>query len=176
MPHETAAVSAQVLCTPYNHSPCHFMQSHMCQVDEYLAVTSHLHFWQNDQDPLHATAITRGWNGYQNKSQHRKLTLEKKILPPLLQGFEPTTFQSRVWRCNHWAIHRIEYHSVSAVCSGGSGSTDTCALCTFNCELDLTSSPSTPLWVITQARCRSWSWKTPPLTLSPLSKGTQVRV
>ena len=28
-------------------------------------------------------AVTRGWNGYRNKSQHRKLTLEKKILPPL---------------------------------------------------------------------------------------------
>ena len=27
--HETAAVSAQVLCTPYNHAPCHFMQSHI---------------------------------------------------------------------------------------------------------------------------------------------------
>ena len=30
VPHETAAVSAQVLCTPYNHAPCHFMQSHIC--------------------------------------------------------------------------------------------------------------------------------------------------
>ena len=29
-----------------------------------------------------------------NKSQHTKLTLEKKILPPLLLGFELTTFQS----------------------------------------------------------------------------------
>ena len=26
VPHETAAISAQVLCTPYNHAPCHFMQ------------------------------------------------------------------------------------------------------------------------------------------------------
>ena len=24
--------------------------------------------------------VTRGWNGYRNKSQHRKSTLEKKIL------------------------------------------------------------------------------------------------
>ena len=46
-----------------------------------LAVTGHLHFWQNDRDLLCATAVTRGWNGYRNKSQHRKLTLEKKILP-----------------------------------------------------------------------------------------------
>ena len=32
VPYETAAVSAQVLCMPYNHAPCHFMQSHMCTV------------------------------------------------------------------------------------------------------------------------------------------------
>ena len=32
-----------------------------------------------------------GWNEYRNKSQHRKLTHEKKILPPLLQGLEPAT-------------------------------------------------------------------------------------
>ena len=44
------------------------------------------------------------WNRYRNKSQHRKSTLEKKILPPLQQGFEPATFQSRVRRSNHWAI------------------------------------------------------------------------
>ena len=69
-----------------------------------LAVTCHLHFWQNDRDFLRATAVTRGWNGYRNKSQHRKSTLEKKILPPFQQGFEPATFQSRVRRSNHWAI------------------------------------------------------------------------
>ena len=31
-----------------------------------------------------------------NRSQHTKLTLEKKILPPLLPGFELATFRSRV--------------------------------------------------------------------------------
>ena len=104
VPHETAAISAQVLCTPYNHAPCHFMQSHIHKVYACLAVTCHLRFWQNDRDLLRATAVTRGWNGYRNQSQHRKSTLEKKILPPLLQGFEPGTFQSRVRRSNHWAI------------------------------------------------------------------------
>ena len=88
VPHETAAVSAQVLCTPYNHAPCHFMQSHVCKVYACLAVTCHLHFWQNDRDLLRATAVTQGWNGYRNKNQHRKSTLEKKILPLLLRGFE----------------------------------------------------------------------------------------
>ena len=101
VPHEIAAVSAQVLCTPYNHAPCHFMQSHIRKVYACLAVTCHLHFWQNDRDLLRAAAVTRGWHGYRNKSQHRRSTLEKKIRPPLQQGFEPATFQSRVRRSNH---------------------------------------------------------------------------
>ena len=96
--------SRHVLCTPYNHAPCHFMQSHIGKVYACLAVTCHLRFWQDDRGLLRATAVTRGWNGYRNKSQHRKLTLEKKILPPLQQGFEPASFRSRVRRSNHWAI------------------------------------------------------------------------
>ena len=64
VPHETAAISAQLLWTPYNHAPCHFMQSHIRKVYACLAVTCHLHFWQNDWDLLRATAVTRGWNGY----------------------------------------------------------------------------------------------------------------
>ena len=41
----------------------------------------------------------------QNKSQYTKLTLEKKILPPpVLPGFEPATFRSRVRRSNQQAI------------------------------------------------------------------------
>ena len=73
-----------------------FNKSHIRKVYACLAVTCHLHFWQNDRDFLRATVVTRGWNGYRNKSRHRKSTLEKKILPPLQQGFEPATFQSRV--------------------------------------------------------------------------------
>ena len=42
--------------------------------------------------------VPRGLNGYRNKSHHRKLTLEKKILPPALPGLEPETFRSRVYR------------------------------------------------------------------------------
>ena len=37
-----------------------------------------------------------GWNGHR-MSQHRKLTLEKKILPLLLPGLKVTTFRSWVW-------------------------------------------------------------------------------
>ena len=87
--------------SPYNQAPCHFMQSYIHKVHGCLAVTCLLHLWQNDRDLLRATAVTQGWNGYGNMSQHRKLTLEKKILPPLLPGFEPATFQSGVRRSNH---------------------------------------------------------------------------
>ena len=80
------------------HSKPH-RQSVLC-----LAVTCHLHFWQNDWDLVHAAAVTWGWTWYQNKSQHRRLTPEKKLLPPLLPGLEPGPFVSRVRRSNHWAI------------------------------------------------------------------------
>jgi len=70
MPHEAAAVSALVLCIPFNHEPdycqCHFISSHIRTVHVRLFVTCHLHFGQNDQEPLSATAIARRWNGYRN--------------------------------------------------------------------------------------------------------------
>ena len=53
----------------------------------------------------------RGVEQTPNKSQHAKLTLEKKILLQLLLGFELTTFRSRVPRSNQQAIpvYRIAY-------------------------------------------------------------------
>ena len=78
---------------------CEFVGS---KVYACLGVTCHLHFWENDRGLLRATAVTRGWNGQQ--SQHTKLTLEKKILRPLLPGLELTTFRSRVRRSNQQAI------------------------------------------------------------------------
>ena len=56
-----------VLCTPCTMS-CHFMQSQACRVHVCLAVTCHLHFWQNDWDLLDAPAVARGWSRYQNNS------------------------------------------------------------------------------------------------------------
>ena len=97
VPHETAAILAHSV---YAIQLCimshHFAQSHICRVYACLAVTCHLHFQQNDQDPLLAPVVTQGWNGYWNKSRHRKLTTEKKILPPLRLGLKPTTFWSQV--------------------------------------------------------------------------------
>ena len=34
-----------------------------------LAVSCHLHFWQNDRDLLRATEVTRGSNEYRNKPE-----------------------------------------------------------------------------------------------------------
>ena len=64
-------------------------------------------------------ALLAEWSGYftcncrntgvertPNKSQHTKLTLEKKILPPLLSGFELATFRSRV-RCSNNKLSRL---------------------------------------------------------------------
>ena len=104
VPCEAAAVSAHSVYTIQSCTlPCHFMQNHI-GVHACLAATCHLHFCQNDCDLLHATVVTWGWKGYRNNSQHRKFTLEKKILLPLLPGFKPTTFQSPVQRSNHQAI------------------------------------------------------------------------
>ena len=97
-------MSFDILGTSCDQCKARFNKIHIRKVYACLAVTCHLHFWQNDRDFLRATAVTRGWNGYRNKSQHRKSTLEKKILPPFQQGFEPATFQSRVRCSNHWAI------------------------------------------------------------------------
>ena len=36
-----------------------------------FAVNCYLHFWQNDQDLLRGTAVTRGWNGYRFESAQK---------------------------------------------------------------------------------------------------------
>ena len=56
-----------------------FNKSHIRKVYACLTVTCHLHFWQNDRDFLRATAVTRGWNGYRNKSQHRSRPWRRKF-------------------------------------------------------------------------------------------------
>ena len=84
-------LGARSVCTiqPCTTLQCHFIQSHMGRVYVCLAVTCHLHFWQNDRNRFRATEVTPWWNGYRNKSQYRKLTLQKNIVPPLVRRFEP---------------------------------------------------------------------------------------
>ena len=48
VPRESAAISAHVLCTPYNRAPVHsFIRSHILTVHMCLAVTCLLLFWYN---------------------------------------------------------------------------------------------------------------------------------
>ena len=67
-------LSRRVLCTPYNHAPCHFVQSHIrkgaCVFDCNLPPDP----LEQDRGLLRATVVARGWNGHRNKSQHRRLT------------------------------------------------------------------------------------------------------
>ena len=65
-----------------------------------VRVTCYLHFRQNDRGffvvffTCHCGST--GMERTPNEIQHTKSTLEKKILPPLLPGFELATFRSRV--------------------------------------------------------------------------------
>ena len=63
-----------------------FNKIHIRKVYACLAVTCHLRFWQNDRDLLRATVVTRGWNGYRNKSQHRKSTRGEENSPAVPAG------------------------------------------------------------------------------------------
>ena len=93
VPHETAAVLARSV---YTIQPCHVTS---CKAACMFSCNPP--FWQTGRDLLRATEVTRGWNGYQNKNQHRRFTLENKII---LQGLKPATFHSQVWRSNQWTI------------------------------------------------------------------------
>ena len=93
MPRGTAAVSKQVLCTPFNHAPVYRVTSfkatsvgrlHVCLIHRATCTSGRM-----TGIFLRVTATTRGWNEYRNKSQHRKSTMEKKIFPRLLRGHEP---------------------------------------------------------------------------------------
>ena len=58
---------------PFTGLQCHFIAHNVRRVCVYLYPAT-CHFRQNERELLRATAVTRGWNGYRNKSQYRKLT------------------------------------------------------------------------------------------------------
>ena len=55
-----------------------------------LAVPFHLHFGQNDRDLLHATVVTRGWNGYE--SAQKSGPTEEIFSRPSDRGANPRPF------------------------------------------------------------------------------------
>ena len=69
VPRTAAAIWAHIRCTGKNPAPVYSVTSseatHAGNI-VCLAVTCHPHLWQNDQDLLRATAVTRGWNGHRH--------------------------------------------------------------------------------------------------------------
>ena len=107
-----------ILCTPCNHTPCHITKSQKCRVHVCLAITCHLHFWQSDQDLLHATAVTHGWKQIRDKRRHKKLTLEKIILSLLLPGHIPSANSLHVGQIeSSWKrLGRILHNTACNIC------------------------------------------------------------
>ena len=62
-------------------------------------------------EPFTCHSGNKGVERTPNNSQHKKLTLEKKIVPPLLPGFEFATFPSRVQRSYQQARYIYKYQS-----------------------------------------------------------------
>ena len=87
---ETAAVSAQVMCTPLTHTPGRMPCVFSCNLPPELL------------DLLRAAAVTRGWDTYRMDTEKR-VSIEswpwrRNILPPVLRGLEPESFWSQVRR------------------------------------------------------------------------------
>ena len=60
MPHEIAAISAHVLCTPYKNAWVYSVTLYKATYEGCM------HFWQNDQDLLRATAVRKVDSGENN--------------------------------------------------------------------------------------------------------------
>ena len=116
--------SQHVLCACT--MPCHFMQSHICREHVCLALTCHLHFWQNDGDLSCATVVPQEWNRYRTKSQRRKLSQSLALYT--LHAWLRITFTYDVDRCHLWLKfwHHV-WHYFPCTCG--------CVL-TFTCGTD----------------------------------------
>ena len=75
------------------------MQSHIRKVYACLAVICRLRFWQDDRGLLRATAVIRGWNGYQNKSQHMVINFRKQETNIPLTCIFIYTVQTKLVQC-----------------------------------------------------------------------------
>ena len=111
----SAAIFVYTRCTPYKHAPVYSVTFFEATCKMCLPVTCHLHFWQNDWDLLRATAVTRGWNVYQNKSRHRNTGEENSPTAPA--GTWSLNISIMSPALYHWAIpvyHAIHFYPVSS--------------------------------------------------------------
>ena len=120
-------LGASSVCTiqPCATLKCYFIQSRIGSVQyASLAVTYHLHFWQNDWDLLRAAAVTRGWNGYRNKSRYSKFTLEKNIPRRSCLDSNPGPFDQeqpkvhhKPTQTSHQLFNNIQFNQLFLSCS-----------------------------------------------------------
>ena len=98
----------------YTEFPVLYWHSFACPVPPIICFVSKIYvaFTLSGTDSLFvylSDAKVLHWVSYliltQNKSQHTRLTVEKKMLPPLLPGFELATFRSRV----RWATNKLSH-------------------------------------------------------------------
>ena len=130
VPRETAAVSACSVYTIQQRTMSrHLTQKHIRKMHACLAVTRHLHFWQNGWDLLRAGGtdiycnFSHVWSVNLSTSQcvsfvlfllnvlslicteNRPWRRKFSVSPLSPAGIRTATFHSRVrCRCNHWAI------------------------------------------------------------------------
>ena len=83
-------MSFDILGTSCDQCEARFNKSHIRKVYACLAVTCHCTFGRMT-GIFTCTCGNTGVETDTEISQHRKSTLEKKILPPFQQGFEPAT-------------------------------------------------------------------------------------
>ena len=88
VPHETAAISVQVLCAPYNHAPCHFTQTLFLVpnkwAEEWVSIT--LHNYNIYKKALWWSDLVQYWNrkALHNRTHQRPHSWEMSpsSLPP----------------------------------------------------------------------------------------------
>ena len=73
---------------PYTSLQCDFIRSRIRRMHVYSAATCHLPsaLLQNDRFLLRAISVTRGWNGYGNKNQRRKVDAGEENSPATPAG------------------------------------------------------------------------------------------
>ena len=102
-----------ILCTPYTLQPCtslqcRFIQSHVQIGCMSLAMTCHLHFWHNDQDLLHAAAVTFGDGKNIKINQHRKVVPGEENSPAAPAG---------TWTRRDFSVMSLALYPLSYSCS-----------------------------------------------------------
>ena len=74
-------------------------------LDSVVSLLQPADFWYNDWGILCDTMQTKGWKWYWNKSQHRELPLEKKILLPFLLGSNPQPLETHIYLYIYLSIY-----------------------------------------------------------------------